>query len=115
MLKFSERTERGVLLIKIEETRLEASNAPALRELLIGRIETGRDQIVLDLEHVTFMDSSALGALIGGIKKMGPLGTLALSGATGPVLQLLKLTRMDKVFTLHSSASAALTQMGDDA
>lgn len=115
MLKISERNEDGVLLIEINEPRLEASNAPELRELLIGRIETGRDQIILDLKYVNFMDSSALGALIGGIKRMGPLGTLALAGATGPVMQLLKLTRMDKVFALHSSVRAALSQMGDGA
>ena len=110
-MQFSEKSEENILLLEIREARLEASNAPELRELLIGRIETGRDQIVLDLQHVTFMDSSALGALIGGIKKMGPLGTLALAGATGPVLQLLKLTRMDKVFALYPSATAALTEM----
>jgi anti-sigma B factor antagonist len=79
--------------------------------LLIGRIENGDHQIVLDLKFVNFMDSSALGALIGAIKKMGPLGTLALAGATGPVLQLLKLTRMDKVFPLYTSAAAALTKL----
>lgn len=112
MMQFSEKSEGSLLLLEIGETRLEASNAPELRELLIGRIETGRDQIILDLQHVTFMDSSALGALIGGIKKMGPLGTLALAGATGPVLQLLKLTRMDKVFALYPSATAALTELG---
>jgi len=110
-MQVSERSEGSILLLEIGEPRLEASNAPELRELLIGRIETGLDQIILDLQHVTFMDSSALGALIGGIKKMGPLGTLALAGATGPVLQLLKLTRMDKVFALYPSANAALTEM----
>jgi anti-sigma B factor antagonist len=110
-MKFSEKYQGTVLLLEIEEARLEAINAPELRELLIGRIENGDHQIVLDLKLVNFMDSSALGALIGAIKKMGPLGTLALAGATGPVLQLLKLTRMDKVFPLYTSAAAALTKL----
>jgi len=110
-MQFSEDHQGTVLVLEIGESRLEASNAPELRELLIGRIENGNHQIVLDLKLVTFMDSSALGALIGAIKKMGPLGTLALVGATGPVLQLLKLTRMDKVFPLFPSASAALNKL----
>ncbi len=109
-MKFSEEHKGTVLLLEILEPRLEARNAPELRELLIGRIENGSQQIILDLKTVNFMDSSALGALIGGLKKMGPLGTLALAGATGPVLQLLTLTRMDKVFAIYPSASDALAK-----
>jgi len=111
MLSYSEIQDDTILVLEITEQRLEASNAPDLRDLLVGRIETGSDQIVLDLRQVAFMDSSALGALIGGIKKMRGLGTLAVSGANGPVLQLLKLTRMDKVFPLYPSITDALAEM----
>lgn len=111
MLNYSETQDDVILVLEISEKRLEASNAPDLRDLLVGRIETGADQIVLDLRQVNFMDSSALGALIGGVKKMRGLGTLALSGANGPVLQLLKLTRMDKVLPLYPSISDALEEM----
>ena len=111
MLQYSETQADSVLVLEIAEKRLEASNAPDLRDLLVGRIETGSDQIVLDLRQVGFMDSSALGALIGGIKKMRGLGTLAVSGANGPVLQLLKLTRMDKVFPLYPSIDDAVAEM----
>lgn len=110
-MKFSEKLEGAVLVLEIAEPRLEASNAPDLRELLLGRIENGQEQIILDLKHVKFMDSSALGALIGGLKKIGPLGVLALAGASGAVSQLMQLTRMDKVFRLYPSADAALTEM----
>ncbi|MFO8126217.1 STAS domain-containing protein [Yoonia sp.] len=111
MLQYSERKDDSILVLEITEQRLEASNAPDLRDLLVGRIETGNEQIVLDLQQVAFMDSSALGALIGGIKKMRGLGTLAVSGANGPVLQLLKLTRMDKVFPLYTSINDAVTEL----
>lgn len=110
-MQFSEEHKGTVLLLAIAEPRLEAHNAPELRELLVGRIENGSQQIILDLKAVKFMDSSALGALIGALKKMGPLGTLALAGATGPVLQLFTLTRMDKVFLIFPSASAALANL----
>lgn len=111
MLNYSETQHDMILVLEITEQRLEASNAPDLRDLLVGRIEAGADQIVLDLRQVNFIDSSALGALIGGVKKMRGLGTLALSGANGPVLQLLKLTRMDKVFPLYSSISDAVAEL----
>lgn len=111
MLQYSEKQDDSVLVLEITERRLEASNAPDLRDLLLGRIETGNEQIVLDLQKVAFMDSSALGALIAGIKKMRGLGTLVVSGANGPVLQLLQLTRMDKVFALYPSLDAAMAEL----
>ena len=111
MFAYVEREEAGFLVIEISTVRLEANNAPDLRAFLIGRIQGGAHQIVLDLQNVQFMDSSALGALIGAIKKMGPLGTLALVGPRGPVMQLLKLTRMDKVFPIYASVPAALGEL----
>ncbi|WP_071795275.1 STAS domain-containing protein [Natronohydrobacter thiooxidans] len=111
MIGHAERMEAEFLVIEISTARLEASNAPDLRALLIGKIDAGADQILLDLKDVKFMDSSALGALIGGIKKMGPLGTLALTGPKGAVQQLLKLTRMDKVFPIYASVPAAISDL----
>lgn len=112
-MQYSEKREGAVLLLEMKEPRLEASNAGKLRELLFDRIEKGNRQIVLDLAGVTFMDSSALGSLIGAIKRMGSHGTIVLSGAAGPVLQLLKLTRMDKVFSMYPTAKAALSELDE--
>lgn len=112
-MDYAEKRDGAVLVIEMGQTRLEARNAQALRELLVGRIEKGEHRIVLDLGQVTFMDSSALGSLIGAMKKMRPVGVLALAGATGPVLQLMKLTRMDKVFWLFPTVDAARAQLED--
>lgn len=111
MLQYSEKQEGLILVLEIAEQRLEASNAPELRDLLVGLIGAGNEQIVIDLQQVSFMDSSALGALIAAIKKMRGLGTLAVSGANGAVLQLLKLTRMDKVFPLYASINDAVAEL----
>lgn len=112
-MQYSEERDGAIRVIEITETRLEARNAQALRELLVSRIEKGDHRLVVDLRHVTFMDSSALGSLIGAMKKMRPVGVLALAGATGPVLQLMKLTRMDKVFWLFPDVDAARVKLED--
>lgn len=112
-MDYSEKRDGSVLVIVIGDSRLEARNAQDLRELLVGRIEKGEHRIVLDLQHVTFMDSSALGSLIGAMKKMRPVGVMAIAGATGPVLQLMKLTRMDKVFWMFPTADAARGKIED--
>ncbi|WP_447248523.1 STAS domain-containing protein [Meridianimarinicoccus sp. RP-17] len=106
-MQYTEERAEDLLVLTVIDTRLEASNAQSLRELLIGRIEKGEQRIVLDLQNVVFMDSSALGSLIGAMKRLRPQGTLALAGATGPVLRLMNLTRMDKVFQFFPSRDAA--------
>jgi anti-sigma B factor antagonist len=101
----------GVLILKPAERRLEARNAPDLRGLLFHWIEQGNERIVLDMSDVEFMDSSALSALIGAIKKMGPMGSIAVAGLRPALLRLFQLTRMDKVFPIHATVDGAVRKM----
>ncbi|TNC66577.1 STAS domain-containing protein [Rubellimicrobium roseum] len=111
-MNMTEEMRGEVLVLRLAEARLDASKAPALREELIRRVEAGHDRIVLDLSATEFMDSSGLGALVSGLKRMGARGTLAIAGAQGAVARLFQLTRMDRVFALHPSTDAALAQFG---
>ena len=52
------RTENGVLVIKPDDQRLDASNAVAFRESLFAHIDGGVRKMVLDLSGVRFVDSS---------------------------------------------------------
>ena len=99
-----------VLILRLNEARLDASRAPALREALLDQITAGHDRIVLDLSLTEFMDSSSLGALVTAIKRIGTRGTFAIAGAQGAVARLFALTRMDRVFALYPTTDAAVAQ-----
>lgn len=103
------RTEAGVLVLTPDEARLDANNAATLRETLIAYIDGGRQSMVLDLNGVSFVDSSALGALISAMKRMGPLGTLAIAGVQPAVDRLFTITRMNRVFSLHAGTAEAVS------
>lgn len=105
------RTERGVLVLKPEAARLDATSAPALRETLLGHIDGGAKALVLDFSGVGFVDSSALGALIAAVKRLGPLGTLAIAGVQPAVARLFAITRMDRVFTIHPGTTEAVSRL----
>ena len=62
--------------------------------------------LALDLSAVRFVDSSALGALVS-VYKAAAGGRVRLLGVTAPVLGLLKLTRMDRVFEIVESLESA--------
>ncbi|WP_134500146.1 STAS domain-containing protein, partial [Microvirga pakistanensis] len=56
--------QRGnILVVQVEEKRIDASTAPIFKDEMTRCIEGGQNQIVLDLSRVDFIDSSGLGAL----------------------------------------------------
>jgi anti-sigma B factor antagonist len=104
--------QRGnVLVVQVAEKRIDASKAPVFKDEMTRCIDTGQNQIVLDLSQVDFIDSSGLGALVSCLKRLGPRGSLAVAGASGAVSRLFTLTRMDRVFTLHPTVDAAVEQL----
>src|SRR5437870_3353979 len=44
--------------------------APKLRERLVETVDQGRYQIIVNLQGVSFMDSTGLGTLVGGLKRV---------------------------------------------
>ena len=108
-------TPRGdVLVIRVDERRLDARLAVGFKSQVSALVEGGA-LVVLDLSAVVFMDSSGLGALVGVLKQCGRRGDLALAGVGASVLELLKLTRMDRVFALHDSVDGAVAALGGEA
>lgn len=100
-----------LMILKMQDPRLDASKAPALREALIELIARGHQSIIIDLGEVAFMDSSALGALISAVKKLGPVGTIAVASMRAPVARLFSVTKMDRVFAVHPTVSDAVRSL----
>ena len=92
--------------------RLDASVAPAFKAQVVDLVQAGERRLVIDLAPLDFLDSSGLGALVSILKALGSQGTMAVCGARGGVLSLFKLTRMDKVFSIHADRAEALARMG---
>jgi anti-sigma B factor antagonist len=83
-------------------------SAPRLRERLIELVEEGRTRVLVDLEGVGFMDSTGLGSLVSGLKRLRERdGELALVCTHEPVLKILTITGLDKVFSIHGSVEEA--------
>jgi len=110
-MKFEDRTEGKVLVVKILESRIVADIAPQFKETMVSYIAKGNPVIVLDLSEVKFIDSTGLGALVGSLKAMGDKDELVLAGAKDSVSNMLKLTRMDKVFRMFPTAEDATSTL----
>jgi anti-anti-sigma factor len=93
------------------EGRLTAPGVPRLRSAITELVDGGSTRIVVDLSATEFVDSSGLGALIGGLKAARLAGgDLRIAGVTEPVRRVLKLTNLDRVLRDHATAEAAFDE-----
>ena len=89
---------------------VDLESAPALTETLRTLLETiGAKPLVLDLTEVEFMDSSGLGVLVGVHQQAAVQGgALILAGPHPRVAKILRITKLDKVFTVVDTVDEAM-------
>ncbi|MCY7394709.1 MAG: anti-sigma factor antagonist [Nocardioides sp.] len=88
---------------------IDVYTAPKLRDKLTELVANGVYDIVIDMEAVEFLDSTGLGVLVGGLKKVRAHdGSLQLVLTQDRLLKIFRITGLAKVFVIHESADAAL-------
>jgi anti-sigma B factor antagonist len=87
---------------------IDVYTAPRLREKLIELVSDGSDHLIVDLERVDFLDSTGLGVLVGGLKRVRSHdGSLQLVCTQEKILKIFRITGLTKVFPIHDSVQAA--------
>ena len=83
--------------------------APEFKERLVQVIEDGKKQPVVDLSKATFIDSTTLGVLVGGVKRLRPTGgSLSLVCTDQNITKIFEITGLDRVFPIYASREEAL-------
>ena len=68
-LKLGHYDKDGIEVVDVEG-EIDIYTAPRLRELLIDLVSKNNYQLVVNLEKVGFLDSTGLGVLVGGLKRV---------------------------------------------
>ncbi len=105
---------KDITVVRPGVERLTAVNAKAFKDAVVALIEDGASQLIIDFGTVTFVDSSGLGALVGVLKRVGHRGDLVVCGLNADVAQMFQICRMDKVFTVYTSADAAVQKLAEN-
>ncbi|GHG83669.1 STAS domain-containing protein [Pseudodonghicola xiamenensis] len=106
---FLSSTQRGdTCIVAVNAERIDAAVAIKFKEDMRTETANGPDRVILDLSAVKFIDSSGLGAIVASMKQLGEGRKLDLAGLTPLVDKVLRLTRMDTVFTLFPSIDDAM-------
>lgn len=84
-------------------------NVSELKKALFSITDGKHQSVVVDMQNVNYMDSSGIGALVAGQKKMrAHNGKFALMNIHEDVLNILKLATLDKFFKIYESEDEIL-------
>ena len=87
--------------------------APRFKECMVQLLDGGVEKLVVDLSAVTFIDSTALGVLIGGVRRVhGAGGAMTIVVTSRPVERVLSITGLDRVFSMHETRDEAIAALG---
>jgi anti-sigma B factor antagonist len=93
--------------------RIDVESSASVRQALMDIVETEVQLILIDLHQVEFMDSSGLSALVSGMKALRSKGgALSICCPNAQVRTALRLTMLDRVFSVYESQEAALKAPG---
>jgi anti-sigma B factor antagonist len=107
-LSLTTRTEGERTVVEVGG-EIDVYTAPKLRETLISLVEAGQYHLVVDLEKVDFLDSTGLGVLVGGLKRVRTHdGSLSLVCTRERLLKVFRITGLTKVFDIHPDVESAL-------
>ena len=96
----------GVVML---EGEVDIYSAPEFKEVLVGGIEGGAKRVIVDLSKVTFIDSTALGVLVSGAKRVRPRnGNLDIVCTDENIIRIFEITGLDRIFRIYPSRGEAI-------
>jgi len=105
----SRQVDNGVTVVA-PTGRLDVAGAPALKDAISEALKNGPPRVVLDMEGISFVDSTGLGSVIAALKQIrSSQGDLRLAAPNQQVRVVLELTTLDRVFPYYSTVEEALT------
>lgn len=92
---------------------IDVYTAPRLREKIVELVNAGHYHLVVDMESVDFLDSTGLGVLVGGLKRVRTHdGSLRIVCTQERLLKIFRITGLTKVFPIHDSIDEAVGATG---
>ena len=102
------RPSEDVAVVELEG-EVDIYSSPQFKEALSRGIDEGAKRVVVDLAKVTFIDSTALGVVVGGVKGMRARGgTLDIVCRDENIRRIFEITGLDRILGMYQSREEAL-------
>jgi anti-sigma B factor antagonist len=111
----TEQLDNGAQVIALTG-EVDLYTAPEFKQQLLEVIGQGGKEIIVDFSDTTFIDSTTLGVLVGGVKRLRPNGgRLSLVCSDRNIAKIFEITGLDKVFPIYESRAEAVESIGEEA
>lgn len=115
-MKISARRIKTATILDVSGN-IDMSNSPEVRKALLHEIrEQGVTRVVINLSAVDYIDSSGVASLVEGLKASRDLGSrLVLFGLNDSARELLKISRLLKLFEVYDDETQAMASVAPSA
>lgn len=91
---------------------LDAYTAARFKEVMVDAIEDGGENLIVSMADVEYIDSSGLGALVGGLKRVSERrGKIVILSAQPQVRKVFEITGLERVFPLFDDEDEAVAAL----
>ncbi len=112
-MKIQRSEEKSLTVVEVEGVIKLGESARQFSGYLEDLLAEGVPAVLIDLSGIDHVDSTGLGELVGYLQRFTSEGRrLALLNPHVRILNLLKLTRLDEVFTIYSDRARAVEELG---
>ena len=108
----TDKVDDGTYVISLTG-EVDLYTAPEFKQQLLNVIAEGGKDVVVDFTNTTFIDSTTLGVLVGGVKRLrAEDGRLSLVCSDRNITKIFEITGLDRVFTIYTTRDVALAKTG---
>ena len=108
----SERLNDDAVVIALSG-EVDLYTAPEFKQQLLEAIGQGAKEVVVDFTETTFIDSTTLGVLVGGVKRLRPNeGQLSIVCSDRNITKIFEITGLNRIFPIHADRAEALESAG---
>ena len=112
-LKMNSRTPDEMTCFLEIEGEVDVYTSPELKQHLVKLAEGGVKHVIVNLSKVEYLDSTGLGVLIGGLKRLREAGgNLALVGPGLRIQRIFEINGLNKIFDIYPTEEQAAAKEG---
>ena len=112
-LTMNSRTLNETACVLEIEGEIDVYTSPQLKQDIVRIAESGIKLLIISLAKVDYLDSTGLGVLIGGLKRLRESsGNVVIVGPSMRILRIFEITGIDKIFGIYATEDEAAEKEG---
>ena len=114
-MNYENRDVSDITVVRVMEEQLTSREAPEMKTTFLKLIAESKKIVLLNLEEVSYMDSTGLGSFLFGIRQAEANDKeVAFCGLTPRIQSLIRIAHLDDVLEIYNTEEEALKEILED-